>query len=193
MLADTVEEDINKKSSTDNINTLFKLALKGCKVSEKKLFQKLIVRFRVIARLKISNSDDVEDVIQDVLAVVSQKYRGLTDDVNFIAWAHQVLKFQILKYYKKSGNISRKNQNLEEEMISAPEWEPDPLLRDSMLKCLRKVNRKNNLYARILNLHFQGFTTREICAKLKIKANYCYVILLRARSMIEHCLERGDV
>ena len=93
-----MNKDNNKKSSTEYINDLFKQALKGCKAAERKLFIKLTVRFRIIIRLRISNSDDVEDVIQDVLAVVSLKYKDLAEDINFIAWAHQVLKFQVLKY-----------------------------------------------------------------------------------------------
>ncbi|MDD5427124.1 MAG: hypothetical protein PHN52_11655, partial [candidate division Zixibacteria bacterium] len=102
-------------------------------------------------------------------------------------------KFQVLKYYKKTGSINRKNKNFADEMISSPKWEPNPMLRDRLLNCLRKIHGKNSQYARILNLHFQGFTTAEICRKLKITSNYCYVILLRARSMIEYCLERGEV
>ena len=188
-----MNKDINRNSSAENINDLFILALKGCKEAEKNLFLNLSVRFRVITRLRISNGDDVEDVIQDVLTVVSLKYKDLAEDINFIAWAHQVLKFQVLKYYKKTGSNHRKNRNYADEAISSSNWEPNPLLRDNLLKCLRKINKKNRLYARILNLHSQGFTTGEICTKLRIKANYCYVILLRARSMIEHCLERGEV
>lgn len=188
-----MDKDINKKFSAEGINDLFKKAYSGDKEAEKELFSKLAVRFGVITRLRISNSYDVEDVIQDVLTVVAQKYKGLEEDVNFIAWAHQVLKFQVLKYYKKTGSINRKNKNFADEMISSPKWEPTPMLRDRLLNCLRKIHGKNSQYARILNLHFQGFTTAEICRKLKITSNYCYVILLRARSMIEYCLERGEV
>jgi RNA polymerase sigma factor (sigma-70 family) len=188
-----VKKDINRDYQSEDINELFRQAFRGSKEAEKKLFLNLSVRFSVITRLRISNGNDIEDVIQDTLAVISQKYKGLTDDVNFVAWAHQVLKFQVLKYYKKTGSDSRKSKRLADENQSASGWEPDLMLRDNLLKCLQKINRKSSLYARILNLHYQGFTTGEICEKLKIKANYCYVILLRARSMIEHCLERGEV
>ncbi|MFZ5980992.1 MAG: RNA polymerase sigma factor [Candidatus Zixiibacteriota bacterium] len=175
------------------MNGLFKRASGGDRDAEKQLFLNLAVRFRAIIGLRISNSDDARDVIQDTLAVIAQKYKGLDEDINFIAWAHQVLKFQVLKHYKKTGSSKRKHQKLADEVSQSSGWEPDLILRDHLLQCLRKINKKNHLYARILNLHFQGFTTGEICNKLNITSNYCYVVLLRARSMIEYCLERGEV
>lgn len=188
---------MNKKNngqySSESINELFKKARSGDSGAEKKLFLSLSVRFKAITGLKISDRDDAGDVIQDTFSVIAQKYKGLDEDVNFIAWAHQVLKFQVLKYYKKAGSIGRKHKKLAEETTASAGWEPDPMLRDHLLNCLRKINKKNRLYARILNLHFQGFTTGEICNKLNITSNYCYVVLLRARSMIEYCLERGEV
>ena len=186
-------ENYNKKLSSENINELFKEAYRGNKEAEKELFLNLTVRFKVITRLRVSNSEDAKDIIQDVLTVVSRKYKGLTEDVNFVAWAHQVLKFQIMKYYKKVSTDNRRSKNLADEVISSTGWEPNPMLRDKLIHCLRKINKKNSLYARILNMHFQGYVTEEICQKLKIKSNYCYVILLRARSMIELCLEKGEV
>ncbi|MCP4703685.1 MAG: hypothetical protein GY865_03665, partial [candidate division Zixibacteria bacterium] len=51
----------------------------------------------------------------------------------------------------------------------------------------------NRRHARILNLHFLGYTTEEICSRLEITKTNMYSLLSRARSMLELCLNKGSL
>ena len=67
------------------------------------------------------------------------------------------------------------------------------MLKEQLLFCLERVGQSNRRYARILNLYYQGYTTDEVCLRLGINANHSYVALWRARSLLEICLEKGDI
>jgi DNA-directed RNA polymerase specialized sigma24 family protein len=70
---------------------------------------------------------------------------------------------------------------------------PDPRFERQLLECLRKVGRHNNNFARALNLNYQGYSTEEICDRLKLTKVNFYSILSRARSMLDLCLKKGGL
>ena len=58
---------------------------------------------------------------------------------------------------------------------------------------VKKIVVVNNRFARILNFHYQGYAVVEVCERLRLTSTNFYSILSRARSMLELCLEKGDV
>ena len=176
-----------------DINALHDSAQTGDQLSEQKLFESLSVRFRLFVRRKIDSPEDCEEVVQEALMGIARKYKDMDFQTSFIAWAHGVLNNEVLRYYRRKGLRERRfGQPVEPDFIPGPA-DPDVVLRKQLLDCLDKVNRSNRRYARVLNLHYQGFTTAEVCAKLKLSENNSYVILSRARSMLEICLATGDI
>lgn len=176
-----------------DIDSLYKKALEGDSCSEAELFRRLTVSFAVILQHKVWNSGDREEVLQTAMLTVAQKYRTTTIESSFAGWACSILNNKVMDYVKqkkvRSGTLSG-DAMLESE--PAPR-ECDPVLKTKLLGCLRKIGGANARFARILNLHYQGFTTEEICGKLDIKRNHFYVILSRARSMLADCLAKGDI
>ena len=75
----------------------------------------------------------------------------------------------------------------------AENLDTDPDLKRRLLGCLQKICRQNVRYARILNLHYQGYKTGEVCGRMDVRPATLYSVLSRARSMLEDCLEKGDV
>ena len=65
-------------------------------------------------------------------------------------------------------------------------------LERQLLDCLRALNRSNGRHARILNLHYQGYSVEEICRRLSLTRTNFYTILSRARTILLACLEKGD-
>ena len=68
----------------------------------------------------------------------------------------------------------------------------DPALKERIRECFKRVHRYRQQHARILNLHFQGYSTDEICEKLRMSRNNFYVSLSRARSMLADCLREEN-
>ena len=176
-----------------SIDSLYRAALDGDEASERELFRYLTDRFRLFAQLKTRNQQDSEDIVQNALMTIAKRYRNIDFQVSFASWSYKVLSNKMLDYFKTQRGRERNLQSasLESERATPQDLHPDT--RQQMLDCLKKVGRANGRFARILNLHYQGYNTGEICHKLGLKRSYFYVVLSRARSMLEACLEEGDV
>lgn len=157
-------------------------------LAERELFLLLTDSFRIFAQHKIRDSAEVEDIVQDALAVVAQKYREMTFASSFAGWAHNVLRNTLLSHIREKATHSR----LRPEVMAAMDRGADPPVdldfERKVTHCVEQVAQQNRRFARALNLRYQGFTVEEIAAKLEIKTDYLYVVLARARSMLEACL-----
>jgi RNA polymerase sigma-70 factor (ECF subfamily) len=175
------------------IDLLFRKASEGDETSEQELFRYLTDRFRLFAQLRIRNRSDSEDIVQNALLTIAAKYKDIDFHRSFTGWAYKVLENKIGDYFKVQRRRESKLEQESDQAGAADSSQLDALTRRQMLDCLRKVGKANGRFARILNLHYQGYSTDEICRKLELKQGYYYVVLSRARSMLEMCLEKGDI
>lgn len=176
-----------------NINELYDRARAGEQAAEERLFAHLTVSFRLFAQQRIWDKADAEEIVQEALMVIADKYLELEIESSFSAWAYRVVHNKIMDFTKTS---KKRAELLERETAANPgetAWRPDPLLRIQLMRCFHKIDAVNRRHARILNLYYQGYSTTEICEKLKMTPNHFYVTLSRARSMLEVCLEKGEV
>ncbi len=175
-----------------NVNELYSLARQGGKAEEEKLFKKLYASFLCLVEYRIWNRLDAEEIVQEILMVITNKFRQLGPEINFAGWAHRVMDNKLLHYYRNQHRLKKK-------MIAPGDYEDpehedsDPELTRKLRECLEKINKANNRYARILNLSYLGFSSAEICQKIGVTRNNAFSLLFRARSMLKHCLEFGDI
>lgn len=174
-----------------DVNALYDVAIKDATNGENALFALLSARFRLILRHRVANPQDVEDIVQESLAVIHAEYRSLEVHSSFAAWAHAVLKNRLLAYYDRKAAASARTAPVDErsDIPSTSDAQRLESLRTRLLSCLRKIGRANVRYARVINLHHQGYETQEICGRLSISTTNFYSILSRARDMLESCLE----
>jgi RNA polymerase sigma factor (sigma-70 family) len=177
----------------NDVNSLYALALSGDATAAEQLFHVLGVSFRMFVRHRVLNRQDCEEIVQDSLATIVEKYRGVQIESSFSGWAYKVLSNKILDFYKYKGVRAGKILLLDESTHSTTEIPLDPELKARLLDCLRKIHGINSFHARALNLHYQGYGTSEISAKFGITPNNFYVMLSRARAMLKGCLEEGDI
>ena len=174
------------------IDELFRQARAGDKSAENAFFSILSERFRLFLQRKIADTRDAEDVMQNSLVAIADKYRSLPADCQIAGWAHQVLNFEILRYYRAKGLHAERHLRSTGEETAFHGWECEASFREAMSRCLVRLHKVNPNYARVLNLHYQGYTTGEVCNRLGITANHYYVILLRARSQLRLCLQEEE-
>lgn len=173
-----------------DINQLHENARNGDSNAEKKLFELLTVRFRYLATLRLKDETEAEEVTQEALLAISGEFREIVIERSFAAWAHKVFENRIRNYTRSRQKRGRLiSSELNNEGLSGR----DDHLKRRLLGCLRRLNDLNTRYARILNLHYHGYTTDEICEKLDIKPGNLYVILSRARSLLQECMNKGDL
>lgn len=171
------------------------LAREGNKSAENEIFQYLLVRFNVLARHKIRDVEDAGEIAQQACITVLEKLKTEKFTKSFEAWAHGVLRMGIKNYFYRMHSADKKNIRVSqaEDMPAAPGPASNPDIEIALSECLEKIIAVNPRYARILNLSYQGYKTREICRKLDINANNFYVILNRARSLLWTCLQKGEI
>ena len=175
------------------INSLYDLAVRGTPSDEEKLFAHLSVRFRVFVGHRVWDTEDAEEIVQDTLLKISGLYRDMDIRSSFSAWAYQVLVNEMRNYIRKRKRRgTHVDPGIEDEAVYGS-WQPDPNVESKLADCVHKLARRNQRYARILNLKYQGYSAAEICTRLNISENNFYVILSRARGLLKNCLEKGDL
>lgn len=185
-----VENTDGADTKTVNFSELHVRAASGDRDAEKQLFALLTERFRAFAYHRVWNKEDAAELVQDSLAVIAQEYRQLEVQASFQAWAYKVLDNRILAYIKRRKNSRMdSSEAIDEVQGDAPDYE----LKRQLATCLGKLVTVNARYGRMLNLGYQGFTISEICERLQISRNNAYVILSRARSLLELCLQTGRI
>jgi len=172
-----------------SINELYSRVLAGDRLAENQLFEKMTVSFCMFLRHRIREEQDVNEVVQDTLAIVAKKYRDIEFTTSFSAWAYKTLEYVLLRYYRSSGNREKVFVRAGDILPVAGNSDIDPTLKMRLLHCLRQLSKTRLRHARILNLHFQGYSVEEIASKLKVSSNNFYVMLSRARSLLSECLE----
>jgi RNA polymerase sigma factor (sigma-70 family) len=175
------------------INKLHDLAREGDHTAEGRLFNSLSESFRLFVQHRIWNKQDSEEIIQDALAAIAAKYRGIDFNISFAAWAYKVLENKILHYYRSKRCRESRFAQTEDGEDRAVSQAANPDLKRHLMECFKKIGQVNRRHARILNLRYQGFSTDEICERLGVTRNNVYILLSRARSLLKLCLEEGDI
>jgi len=176
-----------------NINDLYNKALEKNKTAQSKLFQTLYASFRLILQYKGVNGQDAEDIVQEAMIVIGEKVKSEEKLECFPAWSHTVLKNKWLDYIKSRKYQKNKTPAELKDIYPAESSHVDIALMEQLIDCFRRVSMKNRRQARILNLHFQGYSTKEICSRIELTRTNMYSLLSRARSMLELCLEKGNL
>ena len=172
---------------------LYELAVRGDPPSRQELHRQLYVSFRILARHRIRDWNDAEEAVQAAMVKVTSNMDQVADPQRFPAWAHMILRNEIIDYYR--GSQTRRVREVELGGDESPHnfQFVDPDLKMKLKECLKKVNAVFSKHARILNLRYQGYGTQEICARLEITPNNLHVILSRARTLLKNCLETGEI
>jgi RNA polymerase sigma factor (sigma-70 family) len=173
------------------LDELQKLAQAGDGEAEKELFQQLSVRFHIITRRYIWDMKEADEAIQDALTAVFDRHKSATYTTGFGAWSYGVLKNIIFDYNAKSKRQRERFVETDEGNSVGKGYEPDPLFESRLLDCFHKLNQKNNMYARAINLSYQGYKVADISRRLNITTNNFYSVLSRARAILAACIKKG--
>ena len=176
------------------MDELMRRARQGDQEAEEQLFQYLSVRFKTLAKRRIGEGE-AEDIAEEACLTVLQKYKTETFSKGFLPWAYGVLQMKIGNYMQ--GRMAKEKSLVPESevdrMAKTSQPEPDYHLKRKLIDCLKQIIKLNRLYARALNLIYQGYKTGEICQRLGVTSNHFFVSLSRGRRLLRTCLETGRV
>lgn len=175
------------------INRLYENIKNGETAHESDLFSSLSERFHYFLQYKVTDSEDREDLVQEVLKAIAAKYLTVELEGKFSSWVYGVLEKQLLYYYRTRANQQKKQTAIEETGTGDESVGLDPHLKLSLERCFKKLCGANRRYARILNLSYNGYRIDEVCRRLKMTKNNVYIVLSRGRALLKNCLKTGEL
>lgn len=167
----------------------------GSREAEEQLFEILRARFRTIAKRRVLEKETAEDVVQEACLTVLEKYKTEEFHSGFEPWAYRVLRMKIGNYLQLKKTRQRKI-NHEVDIMDISETamsQSNQDLEAMLVDCLRKIARASRRYARVLSFSYQGYKADEICKRLRVTKSSLYSMLCRSRSLMNQCLESGQV
>jgi len=173
-----------------DLNDLYKSAQEGDKESERVLFEHLSERFALFLQRRVMNGQAREDVRQDAMYAIASKYRGIKFKTSFAAWAYRVLNNTLKDYYRRKRTKDQRFVAMPQSEALSSKAAVDPSFKARLLVCVRELVRSSLRFGRVLNLIYQGYTVEEVCQKMNVSRNNCYILLSRARARLRECLEK---
>jgi RNA polymerase sigma factor (sigma-70 family) len=129
--------------------------------------KKLREIFAAVAKRRIRNEVDAEEIVQEALATVLEKSSAQSFEKSFLQWAFGVLRNKIGNYYqKRDRRVTHEGELDEGTMRTQADTLPDPLDRcaESELKGkIRKAWQGLGVQCRrLLWLLYQGYSREDI-------------------------------
>lgn len=140
---------------------------------------------------RVPNPVEAEEILQETNIVIWRKFEQFTPGTNFLAWATQIAKYEVLKYRERHHKDKHQFSDrlvaelADDDMEDASHWEAR---RQALAKCLAKLRAKDReLIERRYKPGESGITLAEF---LERPINSVYQSLSRVRRTLLECVHR---
>jgi RNA polymerase sigma-70 factor (ECF subfamily) len=135
---------------------------------------------------------DADDLFQNGMIVMWQKFDQFRLGTNFAAWGVQIMRFQILDYRR---NLARNKQVLMEESLFEAQMDYKPTIQDetatrieALHKCLALLDDRAK---RIIKMRYErSIPVEKIASYLNLSRRHIYHILGQINSVLLRCMRR---
>lgn len=140
----------------------------------------------------VANRTEAEEILQETLLVLWEKFDAFAPGTNFLAWAYATARLEVLKYRERQSR-DRRLLSLEAiEVISAEVQAGGDLLdlrHAALRECLEKLSDRQRS---ILQQRYQAGTSIDALAdRLGRSRDAVYQILSRIRRSLAECIDRS--
>ena len=137
-----------------------------------------------------------EDLVQQALLIICQKYKTAKLRKGILPWAYRIMKYVMwneCRKNKRQQNILTENREdiarIEEQIENLDDQIHKRLLVDEVKKAIRHLNNKEK---RIIKLKLEGYSGNEILEMMNIKRTTLDVTVYRAIKKLSQILERRE-
>jgi DNA-directed RNA polymerase specialized sigma24 family protein len=192
--------------SAESLDRLARRWLAGDGAVESALFGALRVRFLALAKRRVQE-DHAEDVVQDALKIVHERYAAAGQERSILVWSLTVLRNVIGNHYQKRGREQERFSHVEDiQRLAETAAAPDAALTSSSLQrglelaiaeLGERYPRCGTIFQAFLSSLERGGSPREIStralrivqrAQPDLKRNAFYVALHRCRGYLRDLL-----
>ena len=135
-------------------------------------------------KARVSNTENAEDILQDVFVKIHQKSEQLKDETKLASWIYQITRNAIIDFYRKKkiplSEIEAVEMNEEIEVKSNPQFikclmpfidELPAKYKDALIKTVYgEMSQKE--YAKEINLSYSGVKSRVQRARQMVKESF---------------------
>ncbi len=135
-------------------------------------------------------SPDVADVLQETNAALWQKRDRFKPGTNFLAWAFQIARYEVLRQHdrqRRSGRILFSNELIEVLADVDTSAESDEELLAALDHCLDKLSDTQQELVR--ERYTPGHSLEDLAARTGRTAGSLRIALLRIREVLRRCIE----
>ncbi|ARN57918.1 sigma-70 family RNA polymerase sigma factor [Sedimentisphaera salicampi] len=137
----------------------------------------------------VRNYHDADDVLQDTVKTMFEKYEDSKPIDNFVAWGIQIAYFKILDFRKKKANTRvQYDQQLFDkfsDMVEQNQTKDEGMER--LENCIRKLNSRSRKMVELR--YYQDFKPRQISSLLGLSVTNVYKIMSRIHGKLLACLK----
>ncbi|AQQ09317.1 RNA polymerase sigma factor [Sedimentisphaera cyanobacteriorum] len=138
----------------------------------------------------VSNSNDADDIMQEVTTVMWKKFPNYKETMNFRSWAMTIAKYQVLSFYKKNKNRKVRFSSDLLDLIEQDYCSREPVDEQSELLelCIKELKTQDR---DIIRLRYEdNLTLKSIGAKISKSARAAHYALARIHKLLMNCVNR---
>ena len=137
------------------------------------------------------DSCDVDDIIQETLAVMWKHFDTFTPGTDFAAWALCIAKHQVYNYIQRKKNRRKvfSPKTLKEiEAVAEQKTKEMDVRMDALRRCLQKLTDRDR---QILALRYEvGATLKNVSDRIEKSVNTLYKRLYKIRISLLCCIQK---
>jgi RNA polymerase sigma-70 factor, ECF subfamily len=159
--------DISKDPSA--MSELMRLAQAGNKQAYSRLFLKITPLLRSFVSQKISNRDDMEDIVQEILISIHKASHTFDTYRPFEVWMYTIARYRLNDHLR----AHYKNQSLKDKILEESDYfytddyvTIDPEMNESISELMEALPEKQKIIVKMMKL--EGYTAKETAEKLNM-------------------------
>jgi len=139
----------------------------------------------------IGNWDQADDILQETMSVLWNKFKQYEPGTDFLSWAMKVAHFQVLSHIKKqkiqNKYFSRKTIENISEIAASSSGDKDESLK-ALRQCMKKMSQRSR---QLLALRYEdGATIQKIAQRIQESVNSLYKEYQRIHHQLFQCIRR---
>lgn len=140
----------------------------------------------------VPNVHDADDLFQEGMVVMWEKFEQFEPGTNFAAWGVQIMRYEILDYRR---NMARSKRVLVDDSLFELLMDHMPNIQDELparIEALRKCQKLlDDRSKRMLKMRYErNVPVEEIASWLKLSRRHIYHILGQINSTLLRCMRR---
>ena len=139
----------------------------------------------------VPNSNDADDLMQEVASVMWSKFDDFEQGTNFAAWGVQIARYIVMNYRRtlKNTHIHFTDKFVDGIIDYAAESSVKRERLDMLKECIKKLSEANR---QLIQMHYtQELTIKRVAESTGRSVNTLYKVMSRLHDSLLNCVRRN--